>query len=107
MDRHRKRIIFRISVSAIFLCLITGSVFWKAYYADAVTAGEIESISSIKTLEILDNQPEAGRWTPKDQRASLSKIESWLKQAELYKGRLPQSDIVPPLPLDISVNQIN
>lgn len=56
---------------------------------------ELESISNIKTIHVVDDSAAAILWVPKSPHSTLSKIAFWLKQAKGYNGVIPSSQTSP------------
>ncbi|GFZ29976.1 hypothetical protein CSC2_05020 [Clostridium zeae] len=52
---------------------------------------ELKDITSSERIDIDDDTPAQGKWTSKDQEATLSEVLPWLKQAKLYKGEMPEA----------------
>ena len=47
--------------------------------------------TSIQSISISDDSPAGIGWTPKDQKAVLSQVTSWLNKAAPYTGKIPES----------------
>lgn len=56
----------------------------------AIYINGLKGISNTSRIIIADDKPDQTGWTPKKQEITLSKITSWLKQANLYKGEIPK-----------------
>jgi hypothetical protein len=48
--------------------------------------------ASIQSISIIDDSPAAIYWSPRNQKAVLSKVIAWLKQAASYTEAIPKSD---------------
>lgn len=57
----------------------------------AISAAELTGIAKSGTASIADDSYCQSGWIPKNQKAVLTKITSWLRQAELYNGKIPKS----------------
>lgn len=57
----------------------------------ATSPAEFSLPTTIQSISISDNSPASIWWIPNDQKFVLSQIIAWLKQAEPYTEKIPQS----------------
>lgn len=87
MESHKKVMAFGALIVILF-CFMTGCG-QKPSNSQAMTAAELKDIMSNGNIGIGLNLGSKA-YVPKNQKAALSKVVTWLKQAEPYKEEIPK-----------------
>jgi hypothetical protein len=70
-----------------------GSKQQKTSDTGVFSTNELKSIADSGEASLSDDTPASILWVPKTQKATLSKVTFWLRNAQRYKGEIPQSQI--------------
>jgi hypothetical protein len=107
MASNRKTIIYCVLIFIISLTFIVGYV---AKHSKEISSSkpvqqvtskigvifnmELKSIATGGTISLIDDSPASSIWVPRNQKITLSEITSWLHDATIYKGKIPNSQNV-------------
>ena len=106
MGSNRKTIIFCVLILIMPLSFIAGcgtkpgqsqgtasSKLKQQVTSDTgvISTMELKSIASGGEISLADGSPASIWWLPKTQKTTLYEVMTWLQQAKLYKGKIPQS----------------
>lgn len=90
MKKHRKAI---LCAALIFITvLVLMSQYGGQYTAFALAESELKTIETGGKVNLTPDSPCQTWEVPKDNKAVLSKVTTWLQQAKPYIGRIPKSN---------------
>lgn len=115
MKINRNIIMSRVLLLTVSVGLFIG---FRGIYANNVTgansskdtvltAKQLKDISKSKAVTIADDSRASIIWTPKNQKNTLYKIASYLKQAKLYTGKIPKIHFIGTYNANIMPSKLN
>ncbi|MDP4089465.1 MAG: hypothetical protein Q8930_09385 [Bacillota bacterium] len=89
MGKYRRRILCGIFILLMAAGFAAGYASISIVNAGVISDSELKNIEARGKVCLSDSSPASLLWEPKNQKATLTKVTSWIRLAKLYRGSIP------------------